>query len=84
MEGPGLSALVAAVDPALDARIRSQLDASLAAVEAIPHPFDRTIQGPDDSAGRLRVLAAIEALEAQSASLVEAAARLGVTLNLAR
>jgi putative iron-regulated protein len=79
--GPGIAALVAAVDPALDARLRSQLDASVAAIAAIPAPFDQQITAADDAPGRQAILAAIEALEAQTATLAEAAAMLGLTGN---
>jgi putative iron-regulated protein len=42
------------VDPALDATLQAQLAASVAAVAAIPQPFDQSDAGADDSPGRDR------------------------------
>lgn len=80
--GPSLSELVAARDPALDARMREQLDASVTAIGAIPGPFDQAILGADDAPGRVAIRAAIDALRAQTRTTADIAALLGVTLNL--
>lgn len=79
--GPGIAALVAVVDPALDARLRSQLDSSVTAIEAIPAPFDQQITADDAAPGRQAILAAIESLEAQTATLSDVAMALGLTVN---
>ncbi len=79
IDGPGLDTLVAARDPALDARMKEQLAASLAAIEAIPVPFDQAIL---DDAGRANVLAAVRALQDQTETLVEIATLLGIQINL--
>ena len=78
VEGASLSDLVAARDPDLDATMRAQLDASLAAAEAIPAPFDEAITG----AGRDQVQAAIDALRAQTTTIVEIGALFELELNL--
>lgn len=78
-DGPGLDDLVRARDPALDTKLKEQLDASVAAVEAIPAPFDQAIL---DDAGRAKVEAAVDALEAQTDTLVEIATLFGIKINL--
>ena len=82
VEGPSLSAVVARRDRALDTRMRAQLDAAIAALEAIPHPFDRAILGEDDAPGRVAIRAAIRELRGLTVSLVALGALLGVRLNL--
>jgi putative iron-regulated protein len=68
-----------AADPAT--RLKRQCAASLAAVRAIPAPFDRAILGSDSAPGRRAVAAAIQALRAQSDTLAELAALLQVGLT---
>lgn len=82
VSGASLSDLVRARDPDLDARMRAALDASVAAVEAIPAPFDQAILGSDDAPGRVALAAAIAALRAQTPIIVEIATLFDVTLNL--
>ncbi|UJR79365.1 imelysin family protein [Sandaracinus amylolyticus] len=82
VEGESLSDLVASRDADLDARMREQLDASVTAIEAIPGPFDQAILGTDDAAGRVAIAAAVDALRAQTRTIAEIAALLGVTINL--
>ena len=82
VEGPSLSDLVRARDPELDARMRMQLSASVDAIGAIPTPFDQAIQGLDSAPGRVAVRAAIDALRAQTATIVEIADLFDVQLNL--
>ncbi|MCY1081569.1 imelysin family protein [Archangium lansingense] len=81
-DGKGLDELVAAVDPKLDEELKKRLQASIDAIQAIPGPFDQAILGADNSEGRQKVKAAIEALEAQTETLVDVATALGITLNL--
>jgi putative iron-regulated protein len=80
--GPGITDLVVAINPALDQKMKERLQASLDAIKAIPVPFDQAILGPDSSPGRQKVKAAIDALRAQTDTLVEVATALGITLNL--
>lgn len=42
-----ISAYVATVDADLDARMRAQIDATIAAIEAIPEPFAKNATGPE-------------------------------------
>lgn len=81
-DDPGLDELVRARDPDLDARLTQELAAGVAAIEAIPPPFDQAILGDDTAEGRVRVKAAIDALRAQTSTIVEVAELLGVQLNL--
>jgi putative iron-regulated protein len=68
-----------AAEPAT--RLKRQCAASLAALRAIPSPFDRAILGSDTEPGRKAIAGAIEALRAQSETLAELAALLQVGLS---
>jgi putative iron-regulated protein len=81
-DGKGLDELVAAVDAELDREMKQRLQASLDAIQAIPGPFDQAILGAENAEGRQKVKAAIEALRAQTETLVDVATALGITLNL--
>jgi putative iron-regulated protein len=65
-----------AAEPA--ARLKRQSTASVAAMRAIPAPFDRAIVGDDSAPGRRAVAAAIQALRDQSDTLAELAQTLQV------
>lgn len=78
-DGPGIDELVEAVDPSLNAKLKGELAASVAAARAIPAPFDQALV---TDAGRVKVQAAIDALRAQTKTIAEVAAALGVTINL--
>jgi putative iron-regulated protein len=80
VDGPGLDELVRARDPELDAKMQEQLAASIAAIEAIPTPFDQALL--DDANGRVKARAAITALRTQTDTTVEFATLLGITINL--
>ena len=51
-------------------------------MRAIPAPFDQAILGRDDAPGRVAVLRAIRALQAQTATFGVVAARLGIPVSL--
>ncbi|MEZ5237853.1 MAG: imelysin family protein [Microthrixaceae bacterium] len=82
--GTSVIEVVGSVDPDLASALESEVAASVAAVEAIPAPFDaHLLDGvPDDDPGRASVLAGIEALEAQTDTIVAAADAIGVTVNV--
>jgi len=82
MDGPGLNDLVRSRDAALNTRMEAQLQSSIDLLRAIPEPFDQAILGADTAPGRVAVKAAIDALRLQRGTIVEVAARLGVTLTL--
>lgn len=76
-DGPGIDELVRAKDAAVDARIKEQFAALLAAIQSIPAPFDQAfLREP----GRSKLKSAIDACKALNESLVEAGAALGVTV----
>ncbi|MGE0868554.1 MAG: imelysin family protein [Kofleriaceae bacterium] len=79
VSGGGLSALVKELDPDLDTKMRDQLAASIAAIQAIPVPFDQAIM---DEAGRAKALEAVRALQSQTETTVEIATQLGIQINL--
>ncbi len=63
-------------------KLGSEIDASLAAAEALPVPFDQAILGGDDAAGRVAVATLIDDLRTQGATIVDAAKEFGLTLQL--
>jgi putative iron-regulated protein len=79
--GAGLRELVAGVDPALAAKLERQIEASVAAAQALPAPFDRAIQGTDAASGRQAVKKLITSLRAQADLIAEAGSALGLRLN---
>ncbi len=82
VEGTGLDELVAAKDAELAERLGSEMDATVAAAEALPVPFDRAIVGDDDSPGRVAVAELIDNLRTQGESIVEAANEFGLSIQL--
>ena len=81
VKGPGLSALVAAAAPDVDAALRGQLDATVSAMDAIVksaeggEAYDQMI-GAGNDAGNARVQAAIDALTAQTGGIERVVAAL--------
>ena len=81
VKGPSLSNLVAAAAPDVDSALRGQLDATVAAMDAIVksaeggEAYDQMI-GEGNGAGNARVQAAIDALTAQTGGIERAVAAL--------
>ena len=81
VSGPSLSGLVAAVSPDADARLRGQLDATMAAMTAMVaaadggEAYDQMLGAGNDS-GNARVQAAIDALTAQTRGIEQIVAAL--------
>jgi putative iron-regulated protein len=82
--GPGLNTLFESADSGVATALGDAVGASIAALEAIPAPFDQhLVDGvPDDDPGRASVLAGVDALEAQADALVDAAGTIGVTIEI--
>ena len=87
LKGPSLSDLVAAQDAELDARLQSDLAASMQALEVMvaaaesseaPMPFDMMI-APGNAKGADIINTAIMALVKQTGSIEQVAGKLGVT-----
>lgn len=78
-DGQGIEDLVRAKDATLADRLKAEIAASVAAIEAIPSPFDQAIMSDP---GRAKVMAAIAALRTQTETTVEVAGALGITINL--
>jgi putative iron-regulated protein len=76
-----LKPLVQAADPALATTYDEQAKQSVAAAGAIPRPFDQAILGNDEAPGRKAIVATISSLEAQTATTVRIAEKLGVKIN---
>jgi putative iron-regulated protein len=82
VKGTGLIALLEKIDPKLATRLRQQLEAGVAALKAIPPPFDQAILGNDSASGRVAIKKSLNALQAQTASIARAADALHIRLNL--
>jgi putative iron-regulated protein len=82
IQGTGLIALLEKVDPKLAARLQHQLETAMAALKAIPPPFDQAILGDDSAPGRVAIKKSLGALRVQTASIARAAAVLHIQLNL--
>ncbi len=73
----GVADVARHVNGKLAAQLERELEAGLAAIAAIPVPFDQAIRGADDEPQRQAVLAALIALEDQARTL----ATLGLVLG---
>jgi putative iron-regulated protein len=84
VSGPALSDLVAAADPAVDARLRAELGASVAALGAIRDAaeggmaYDQML-ARGNKAGEALILGAVEALVTQTRSIERAVAALDLS-----
>jgi len=76
-DGPGLDAIVAAHDPALDEDMKQALTDAIAAIEAIPAPFDQAILGTDEAA-YASVLTAVRKVQAVGVQVM----KIGVALDV--
>jgi putative iron-regulated protein len=85
LTGPSLSDLVAAADPAIDTQLRSELDASVAALGAVKAAaeaglaYDQML-APGNAEGGALITSAVEALVTQTASIERAVTALGLAL----
>jgi putative iron-regulated protein len=83
VEGPSVSALVAAADPGVDADLRAKLDDTVMKLLAIKvtaeggTAYDQMLAG-DNAAGEALVMGAVEALIAQTRSIERAVSTLGL------
>lgn len=84
LQGPALADLVAAADTAVDARLRAELDASVAALQAMKDAGDAgrtfdTLIAPGNAEGATIIMAAVDALVTQTASIDRAVTALGLS-----
>lgn len=84
VDGPSVVDVVREADGELADELLASVNASVAAVEAIPAPFDQHLRDgvPDSDPGRASVLAGITALENQTPTIVAAAEALGLSINV--
>ncbi len=78
VRGLGLAELVRDASPELGAELEHDAAAAVAAIGAIPAPFDQAILGDDASAGRQAIQHAMQALRTEA----DAFAKVASTLNL--
>ncbi|MDR5652521.1 imelysin family protein [Ruixingdingia sedimenti] len=84
LSGPSLSELVAGADPAVDAQLKAELDATMAALAAIKDAAERgtaydQMLAPGNKEGEALIMAAVDALVTQTASIERAVAALGLS-----
>ncbi|WP_374436294.1 imelysin family protein [Tabrizicola sp.] len=84
LQGPALSDLVAAADPAVDSQLKAELDASVAALQAMKDAGDAgktfdTLIAPGNAEGEAIIMAAVDALVTQTASIDRAVTALGLS-----
>ena len=82
VKGTSLVDLIATRDRALSERLKADLARSVAAARAIPSPFDQAILGTDDSAGRAKIWATIQALQRQTETLADVASSFDLRVTL--
>ena len=82
IDGTSVSDLVAQVDPELDATLRSELGASVAAASALSAPFDQLILGVDTDPGRAGLFNLVTQLQDQGKTIADAADALGYSVSL--
>lgn len=84
LSGPSLAELVAAANPAVDAQLMSELDASVVALQAVKDAGDAgrtfdTLIAPGNAEGEALIMAAVDALVTQTASIDRAVTALGLS-----
>jgi putative iron-regulated protein len=84
LQGPSLSELVAAANPAVDSQLAAELDASVAALQAVKDAGDAgrtfdTLIAPGNAEGESLIMTAVDALVTQTASIDRAVTVLGLS-----
>jgi putative iron-regulated protein len=84
LQGPSLSELVAAANPAVDSQLSAELDASVAALQSMKDAGDAgrtfdTLIAPGNAEGERLIMAAVDALVTQTASIDRAVTALGLS-----
>lgn len=84
LQGPSLSELVAAANPAVDSQLTNELDASVDALQAVKDAGDAgrtfdTLIAPGNAEGETLIMAAVDALVTQTASIDRAVTALGLS-----
>ncbi len=82
IDGTSVSDVVAKVDPELDTTLKAELDASVAAADALEAPFDQLILGDDDAPGRVALSALVTSLQDQGKTIADVAGALGYSVSL--
>jgi putative iron-regulated protein len=82
IEGTSLSSVVEKIDPEADAAMLEQLDANVAAAQALEGPFDQIITAEDDDPQRAALLELITGLQTQGDAIAELAAALGFEITV--
>lgn len=78
--GTGLDTLLEAVNPQMNAVLKSQLKRSVALAAEIPHPFDRILMTSPGSAERAKVEALVTSLQTQARLIKQSGRMLGVNV----
>jgi putative iron-regulated protein len=78
--GTGLDTLLAAVNPQMNAVLKSQINRSVTLAGEIPHPFDRVLATSPGSAERAKVEALVTSLQTQARLIKQSGRMLGVSI----
>jgi putative iron-regulated protein len=81
-QGPGLTDLVKAQNPQLDATMQQQLQSICATIDAIPPPFDVAVLSPPTSPANQAVQAAIAAFMPLMDTINQMASTLGLMIDI--
>ncbi len=84
LAGPSLADLVAAAEPGVDTQLKAELDASVAALQALKDAGDSgrtfdTLIAPGNAEGEALIMAVVNALVTQTASIDRAVTALGLS-----
>ena len=82
--GPGIHDLIAEADEDLAERLAQEITDSVTLASEISSPFDQHLREdvPNSDSGRQSILSTIEALEAQTDTIVSAAEAIEVTITV--
>ncbi len=82
LEGPGLLDLLNKTDASAAVTLQRRAAACVAALRAIPPPFDQAILGGNRAPGRVAIKKSLDALQAQTTALLKAGEVLHIHFNL--
>jgi uncharacterized iron-regulated protein len=82
LAGPSIADLLIAIDPALADQIDQQIQATQAAIAAIPQPFDHTVIADPKSDDHKKLDAAVQSFWPMQDLYRKMASALGIVINL--
>jgi putative iron-regulated protein len=80
IQGPGINGLIEKVSPELAAKLKNKIALSSYLMEQIKSPFDQEIK-PGNKEGNKRVKAALDSIQSEATTIINAGYALGLTIN---